>query len=104
MLQGHKASRPCNFASMRWAAFIDFGMSYLPRCPKPKSSRIQDAKLEQNRMYAMTVVDIQTAAAELTQLVRAIELGKEAEIVIAREGRPVAKLVAVDAAPPAWFA
>lgn len=47
----------------------------------------------------MKVVDIQTAAKELTQLVRAIELGNEAEIVIARDGRPVAKLAAVDAAP-----
>jgi len=47
----------------------------------------------------MKVVDIQTAATELTQLVRAIKLGQETEIVIARDGRPVAKLAAVDAAP-----
>lgn len=46
----------------------------------------------------MKAVDIQTAAAELTELVLAIELERETEIVIARDGHPVAKLVPVDAA------
>lgn len=45
----------------------------------------------------MKVVDIQKATAELSDLVRAIERGLEHEIVITRDGRPVAKLVPLTA-------
>ena len=39
------------------------------------------------------------AKTHLSRLVESIESGKETEIVIARNGRPAAKLVAIDAAP-----
>ncbi|MBV9990449.1 MAG: type II toxin-antitoxin system prevent-host-death family antitoxin [Alphaproteobacteria bacterium] len=43
----------------------------------------------------MMVVDILEAKSNLSRLVDAVESGAEAEIVIARNGRPAAKLVAV---------
>lgn len=45
----------------------------------------------------MLTVDVQDAQISLESLVEAIELGREREIVIARNGRPVAKLVPLDA-------
>lgn len=39
------------------------------------------------------------AKSSLSRLVEAIELGQEREIVIARNGRPVAKLVPMETAP-----
>lgn len=39
------------------------------------------------------------AKSSLSRLVEAIEQGKELEIVIARNGRPAAKLVPIDTAP-----
>jgi len=39
------------------------------------------------------------AKSSLSRLVEAVEQGREREIVIARNGRPAAKLVPVDAAP-----
>ncbi|MFN3985111.1 MAG: type II toxin-antitoxin system Phd/YefM family antitoxin [Rhodocyclaceae bacterium] len=47
----------------------------------------------------MQPVNMLQAKSSLSRLVEAIELGKEREIVIARNGRPVAKLVPVDAVP-----
>lgn len=46
----------------------------------------------------MLIVDVQDAQISLESLVEAIELGREREIVIARNGRSVAKLVPLDAA------
>ena len=43
----------------------------------------------------MLSVNIHEAKTSLSKLIEAIELGKEAEIVIARNGRPAAKLVAI---------
>lgn len=44
----------------------------------------------------MNVVDMLEAKSSLSRLVEDIELGREREIIIARRGRPVAKLVPVD--------
>jgi antitoxin (DNA-binding transcriptional repressor) of toxin-antitoxin stability system len=49
----------------------------------------------------MQAVNMLQAKSSLSRLVEAIELGREREIVIARNGRPVAKLVPLDAAPTA---
>ncbi|ARP80720.1 hypothetical protein CAL12_07640 [Bordetella genomosp. 8] len=43
----------------------------------------------------MRFVGIHEARTTLSKLIEAIELGKENEIVIARNGRPAAKLVAI---------
>jgi len=45
------------------------------------------------------VVNMLQAKSSLSRLVQAIEQGQEREIVIARNGRPVAKLVPLDADP-----
>jgi antitoxin (DNA-binding transcriptional repressor) of toxin-antitoxin stability system len=47
----------------------------------------------------MRAVNMLQAKSTLSRLVESIELGQELEIVIARNGRPVAKLVPMDAAP-----
>lgn len=44
----------------------------------------------------MPAVNMFHAKSDLSRLVKAIEDGREREIVIARRGRPVAKLVPVD--------
>ncbi|MBW7657057.1 type II toxin-antitoxin system prevent-host-death family antitoxin [Hydrogenophilus thermoluteolus] len=46
----------------------------------------------------MQSVNMLQAKSSLSRLVKAIEQGKEHEIVIARNGRPVAKLVPIDMA------
>ena len=43
----------------------------------------------------MTIVNMLEAKSNLSRLVDAVESGAEAEIVIARNGRPAARLVAV---------
>jgi len=47
----------------------------------------------------MSTVNMLQAKSSLSRLVEAIEQGQEREIVIARNGRPAAKLVPMDAAP-----
>lgn len=47
----------------------------------------------------MPTVNMLDAKTQLSKLVQQVESGAEAEIVIARNGRPVAKLVAVEARP-----
>jgi len=47
----------------------------------------------------MQAVNMLQAKTSLSRLVEAIEQGQEREIVIARNGRPAAKLVPMDAAP-----
>lgn len=47
----------------------------------------------------MRVVNMLEAKSSLSRLVEAIEQGREPEIVIARNGRPAAKLVAVEVVP-----
>jgi antitoxin (DNA-binding transcriptional repressor) of toxin-antitoxin stability system len=47
----------------------------------------------------MQSVNMLEAKSSLSRLVEAIEQGREREIVIARNGRPAAKLVPMDAAP-----
>ena len=49
----------------------------------------------------MQPVNMLQAKSTLSQLVESIEQGREREIVIARNGRPVAKLVPLDAGSPA---
>jgi antitoxin (DNA-binding transcriptional repressor) of toxin-antitoxin stability system len=44
----------------------------------------------------MQAVNMLQAKSSLSRLVEAIELGREREIIIARNGRPAAKLVALD--------
>lgn len=48
---------------------------------------------------AMQAVNMLQAKSSLSRLVEAIEQGQEREIVIARNGRPAAKLVPVDTQP-----
>lgn len=45
----------------------------------------------------MTFINMFRAKSDLSRLVKAIEEGREREVIIARRGRPAAKLVAVDA-------
>ena len=47
----------------------------------------------------MPTVNMLEAKSNLSRLVTAIESGTETEIIIARNGRPAAKLVAIKAAP-----
>jgi prevent-host-death family protein len=47
----------------------------------------------------MQTVNMLQAKSSLSRLVDAIEQGQEREIVIARNGRPAAKLVPIDTAP-----
>ena len=47
----------------------------------------------------MQTVNMLQAKSSLSRLVEAVEQGQEREIVIARNGRPVAKLVPMDTAP-----
>lgn len=47
----------------------------------------------------MKAVNLLQAKTSLSRLVEAIEQGQEREIVIARNGRPAAKLVPMDSAP-----
>ena len=47
----------------------------------------------------MPSVNMLQAKSSLSRLVESIELGQEREIVIARNGRPAAKLVPIDVLP-----
>ena len=47
----------------------------------------------------MSTVNMLEAKTHLSRLVDAVERGTETEIIIARNGRPAAKLVAIEAAP-----
>ena len=47
----------------------------------------------------MRSVNMLEAKSTLSRLVEAIESGKEQEIIIARNGRPAAKLVPIDSRP-----
>ena len=47
----------------------------------------------------MQTVNMLQAKSSLSRLVEAVEQGQKREIVIARNGRPVAKLVPMDTAP-----
>lgn len=47
----------------------------------------------------MSVVNMLEAKTKLSKLVEAVESGAETEIIIARNGKPAAKLVPLDAAP-----
>ena len=47
----------------------------------------------------MTTVNMLEAKTQLSRLVEAVESGAEAEIIIARNGKPAAKLVPLDTAP-----
>ena len=46
----------------------------------------------------MPIVNMLEAKSNLSRLVEAVENGSEAEIIIARNGRPAARLVAIKAA------
>ncbi len=47
----------------------------------------------------MSIVNMLEAKTHLSRLVDAVERGVETEIIIARNGRPAARLVAVETAP-----
>jgi|JI10StandDraft_1071094.scaffolds.fasta_scaffold2092204_1 prevent-host-death family protein len=47
----------------------------------------------------MTIVNMLQAKSSLSKLVEAVESGAEAEIVIARNGKPAARLVPIAAEP-----
>lgn len=46
----------------------------------------------------MKAINMLEAKSSLSRLVEAVELGEEPEIIIARNGRPAAKLVPIDVA------
>ena len=48
----------------------------------------------------MTTVNMLEAKTQLSKLVEAVESGAESEVIIARNGKPAAKLVAIDAGKP----
>ena len=48
----------------------------------------------------MQAVNMLQAKSSLSRLVEAIEQGREREIVIARNGRPAARLVPIETVPP----
>ena len=48
----------------------------------------------------MSYVNVHEAKTQLSRLLQAIENGEETEITIARNGRPIAKLVPMPARPP----
>lgn len=52
-----------------------------------------------SRVGKMHAVNMLQAKSSLSRLVEAIEQGREREIIIARNGRPAAKLVPVDTVP-----
>jgi prevent-host-death family protein len=47
----------------------------------------------------MTTYNMLEAKSNLSRLVESVETGTEQEIIIARNGRPAARLVAINAAP-----
>jgi prevent-host-death family protein len=47
----------------------------------------------------MAIVNMLEAKSTLSKLVEAVESGAESEIIIARNGKPAAKLVSIDAEP-----
>jgi prevent-host-death family protein len=47
----------------------------------------------------MPTVNMLEAKSHLSRLVEAVETGAEAEVIIARNGRPAARLVAIKSAP-----
>jgi prevent-host-death family protein len=47
----------------------------------------------------MTVVNMLEAKTNLSRLVEAVESGRQAEIIIARNGKPAARLVPVETRP-----
>ena len=47
----------------------------------------------------MTIVNMLDAKSNLSRLVEALESGAEREIIIARNGKPAARLVPIQAAP-----
>jgi prevent-host-death family protein len=49
----------------------------------------------------MKSINMLEAKSSLSRLVEAVELGEEAEIIIARNGRPAARLVPIDRASTA---
>lgn len=51
----------------------------------------------------MDMVNMHEAKSRLSQLVDAVESGRETEVVIARNGRPAAKLVPIPARKPIRF-
>lgn len=48
----------------------------------------------------MPIVNIHKAKTELSRLIEAVEKGEEAEIIIARNGKPAARLVPLAPPPP----
>jgi antitoxin (DNA-binding transcriptional repressor) of toxin-antitoxin stability system len=56
--------------------------------------------IRQERSPPVTAINMWQAKSSLSRLVEAIEKGREREIVIARNGRPVAKLVPLSSVPP----
>lgn len=47
----------------------------------------------------MTIVNMLEAKSNLSRLVEAVESGKQAEIIIARNGKPAARLVPIETRP-----
>ena len=66
------------------------------------TSHISQTRLTRIRLegIAMQTVNMLNAKTNLSRLVEAIEQGDEQEIVIARNGRPAAKLVPIEGSEP----
>lgn len=61
-------------------------------------SPLDSAKRRWTLEIPVRVINLQQAEASLARLVEVIEKGQELEIIIERNGRPVAKLVPIDTA------
>ena len=65
--------------------------------PSPRAATIGRSDLAKGS--SMPIVNILEAKAKLSRLVATVESGAETEIVIARNGRPAARLVPIAATP-----
>jgi prevent-host-death family protein len=50
-------------------------------------------------MNSMTTYNVLEAKSNLSRLIEAVESGRETEIIIARNGKPAARLMPLDSAP-----
>lgn len=60
--------------------------------------QMSSIRLIPGRVVSMYIVNLYQPKSFLSSLAKDIEMGRESEIIIARNGRPVAKLVPLDSA------
>ena len=68
-----------------------------PSRPEPSAvRRSPDATTDNRAAIGVRTVNMLEAKTQLSRLVEAIELGEERDVVIARNGRPVARLTSLE--------